>query len=147
MVELLLDQGADIALKDDMFDADAVGWAAESGKQEMVDFLLARGAPMDITRAAFFGRLDTVRALLEDDPSCIDLRGNYGTALHQAALQGHEEIVRFLLERGADTSVPNRHGDSVLTTVRKARKGIARPSLPEIHDRIEELLVAHGAVE
>jgi hypothetical protein len=31
--------------------------------------------------------------------------------------------------------------------VRKARKGLARPSLPEAEARIEELLMAHGAVE
>lgn len=147
LAELLLARGADLSVKDGLYDGDSLGWAAENGQAEMIDFLLERGAHLDLSRAAYFGRIDLVRSMLDADPAQIDAPGNYGTALHQAALHGFPEIVALLLERGADTAVPNRHGDSVLTMVRKARQGLARPSKLEAHPVIEEMLVRHGAAE
>ena len=147
LAELLLQHGARIDTKDGLYDADPLGWAAESKKEAMIDFLLERGAAADITRVAYFGRLEQVRRMLDEDPSQINLVGSYGTALHQAALHGYIEIVRLLLERGADLQIPNRHGDPVLTMVRKARQGLAHPSNLPAHAEIEELLVSHGAKE
>jgi ankyrin repeat protein len=144
---LLLDRGAGLETKDAMYDADPLGWATENHQSAMIDFLLERGATADISRIAYFGRLEQVRQMLDEDPMQINFVGNYGTALHQAALHGHTEIVRLLLERGADLQILNRHGDPVLTMVRKARQGLAHPSNLPAHAEIEELLVASGARE
>jgi peptide-methionine (S)-S-oxide reductase len=55
--------------------------------------------------AAQFGRVEMVRALLDagEDASRYNPVGAHGhsTPLHQAALAGHMEVVRLLVERGA----------------------------------------------
>lgn len=35
-------------------------------------------------------------------------------ALHCAAAKGHDKVVRLLVEKGADTSAPDRDGDTPL---------------------------------
>jgi ankyrin repeat protein len=55
--------------------------------------------------AAQLGHVDVVRLLLEagEDPNRYNPEGNHGhsTPLHQAALAGHEAVVRLLVDRGA----------------------------------------------
>ncbi len=58
-----------------------------------------------LTLATQFGHLEIVRMLLDstEDPSRYNPVGahSHSTPLHQAALAGHDEIVRLLVERGA----------------------------------------------
>jgi ankyrin repeat protein len=58
---------------------------------------------MDIFDAAQNGDLSQVVALIEGDPSLVRSVsvGGY-TPLHRAALNGHIEVMDFLLKRGAD---------------------------------------------
>jgi ankyrin repeat protein len=147
LIDLLLEAGAEIAVKDAMYDADPLGWAIENRKMETVNHLLARGAPIDFPRAARIERLDLLRSQYEADPSVLNMSVGYGTALHEAIVHGFTEIVRFLLEQGADTQVPNRDGDSALTLVQKAQKGLTKPSNLPSHSEIEALLLQHGARE
>jgi uncharacterized protein YegL len=63
----------------------------------------------------------TVRGLLEETPELVNVVGgaaNRWTALHQAAEQNNEEIVTYLLEKGADKTIATRNGytASVLTS-------------------------------
>jgi ankyrin repeat protein len=55
--------------------------------------------------AAQLGHVEIVRLLLEasEDPNRYNPEGNHGhsTPLHQAALAGHDAVVRLLVERGA----------------------------------------------
>lgn len=57
--------------------------------------------------AACAGDVERLRALLDKNPQLINERGGPGTrtALHDAAGQGQEAAVRFLLERGANPNI------------------------------------------
>ena len=73
----------------------------------------ARGVPYDqmpLHTAAFRGRVEDVKLLLERgaDPNAKDNAGR--TPLHFAAFRGHVEIVKLLLERGADPWIADNDG-------------------------------------
>jgi len=60
---------------------------------------------------AIWGDVDSANVLL-DEGALIDVPGEEGcTALHEATLQGHAEMVRLLLRRGADKKLKSNFGD------------------------------------
>jgi ankyrin repeat protein len=80
---------------------------------EVLDHLRARGAECDICTAAAIGDLARVKELLDRDPSLANRAAEYttyylgsGTPLKNAAARGHLEIVKLLLDRGADPNLP-----------------------------------------
>jgi len=80
---------------------------------EVLDHLRSRGAYVDINTAASIGDLDRVRELLDQDPSLANRTSEYvtyyvgsGAPLKNAAARGHIEVVKLLLERGADPNLP-----------------------------------------
>lgn len=81
--------------------------------QEVLDHLRTRGAYVDINTAASTGDLERVRELLDSDPSLANRVSEYvtyyigsGAPMRNAAARGHIEIVRLLLDRGADPNLP-----------------------------------------
>ncbi|PQE07005.1 ankyrin repeat protein [Rutstroemia sp. NJR-2017a BBW] len=67
--------------------------------------------------AASFGLADVVRIMLDSDKDIdIDQLGGraHATALHVACFRNHPEVVKILLERGADPNLPNNLGESPL---------------------------------
>jgi ankyrin repeat protein len=60
-----------------------------------------------VVAAAGRGDLESVRQLVDDNPAWIHTVGSHGrTMLWEAAYRGRLEVVRFLLERGADINLP-----------------------------------------
>jgi ankyrin repeat protein len=93
----------------------------------------------DLLRAAERGDVDVVRAVLDDYPDVINERGTLEghagrrTALHVGV--HHVEVVRTLLERGADPNIRDE-GDNAFPLHLAAERG----DLPMV-----KLLVEHGA--
>ena len=52
------------------------------GRRDIVEFLLEKGARIDIFCAAMMGQLDAVRAFLTLQPKLIDASGPHGFTLH-----------------------------------------------------------------
>jgi hypothetical protein len=58
-----------------------------------------------LIEAAKHGNAEEVRAVVQDHPELINQRDELGaTALHHAAFGGHRDVVRALVELGADVN-------------------------------------------
>jgi ankyrin repeat protein len=111
---------------------------------QVLAHLRSRGAYVDICTACHIGDLDRVRELLDADPSLANRVSEYvtyylgsGAPLKNAAANGHIEIVKLLLERGADPNLPEEgiapNGHALYSAVANR------------HYEIAKLLLEHGA--
>ncbi len=84
----------------------AIQAAAQVGNAPIAEYLLEKGAPLEICTAAMLGRRDEVERRLEEDPGSIDATGAHGIPLlTHAALSGNLELVQLVFRRGARTGV------------------------------------------
>lgn len=67
-----------------------LGAAAHTGRREIAEFLLARGARMDVFAAAMLGHLDLVRTHLAAVPDALTAAGPHGIPLLTHARMGGE---------------------------------------------------------
>jgi len=74
-----------------------LGAAAHTGRREIAEFLLARGARMDVFAAAMLGHLDLVRSHLAAMPSALTAPGPHGIPLLTHAKMGGE-VARAVLD-------------------------------------------------
>ena len=58
-----------------------LGAAAHMGRKDIAEYLLQRGARIDLFSAAMLGKLDVVQAVLADNPSVKDEPGPHGISL------------------------------------------------------------------
>ena len=83
--------------------AAALGFTKEFGG--MLSHAEARERHFALALASQFGHMEIVRTLLDagEDPNRYNPLGahSHSTPLHQAALSGHADLVRLLVERGA----------------------------------------------
>jgi RNA polymerase sigma factor (sigma-70 family) len=146
--------------------------------RDVLTHIRARGAYVDICTAAHIGDLERVSELLDEDQSLANLPSDYvtyyagsGTPLRNAAAGGHIEIVKLLLERGADPNLPEEHiaprGHALYSAVYNGHYEIAKLLLergaypnPEVEssadavfiaimngdERMIDLLASYGAV-
>ena len=95
-------------------------WACEYGRNEVVDFLLDQGVP-------------------------IQTQANTGqTALHWAIIGGHEDTVSLLLSHGAELEAKNIYGGTALG---QAQWSAAHAGSRIDYTHIIDLLKQHGAME
>jgi ankyrin repeat protein len=127
--------------------SDRERWLDAVNRTDRAEIERLRPEPLDLSPhevamlpyAASSGRIDTVRAML-DEGWPIDARGTWGgPALHQAIVGGHVELARLLIDRSADLLVRNNFGGDALGCVIYAyRNGMAEvdPLVEMISSRI-----------
>jgi ankyrin repeat protein len=100
LIEVLLAAGADIDRRS--------GWWAggfgvlDAAAPDLAPFLIERGATVDVNAASRLGMVETLAALLDEQPERVHARGGDGqTPLHVAA---NVEVAALLVDRGADVN-------------------------------------------
>jgi hypothetical protein len=69
----------------------------------------------EIHDAAKSGNVETVKALLKDNPNLVSSKDSYGAVpLHWAALNGHEDVAKLLLANNAAIDVRESNGQTPL---------------------------------
>jgi hypothetical protein len=79
----------------------ALGGASHMGSREVAEYLLSKGARMDVFCAAMLGRIEIVKAFLAADPNVVHLKGPHGIPLIRHAKAGKQDaIVELLIAHG-----------------------------------------------
>ena len=116
VAEALLDQDARLDVHEGELDSPLLA-AVHGGYGDIVDLLLNRGDDVNqrsgngdtpLARAAFFNNVQIVHILLQHGANSA------GTNLHWAAANGYEDVLRLLLENGADVNTRDADGRNAL---------------------------------
>jgi catechol 2,3-dioxygenase-like lactoylglutathione lyase family enzyme len=141
VVKRLVDAGADVDGEGDEHRLGVIGWATcfRHVRTKVAGHLLACGAKPTMFSAVSLNRADLVRKLVADDPGLLRIRKmsrfeHHRTPLHLAVLKNRPQMVKLLLELGADASAKDSRGYTPL--------GLARP---KTDPAIAATLVAAGA--
>ena len=79
----------------------AMGGAAHMGRKDIADFLLSKGARMDLFSYTFMGYKDFVKQQIEAFPSLLHSPGPHGfTLLHHAKVGDHQDLMDWIQEKG-----------------------------------------------
>ncbi|RYO03908.1 hypothetical protein AA0119_g4603 [Alternaria tenuissima] len=131
IVNILITNGADVNCEAGHFGT-ALQAAAYRGHEIIVDMLIANGADVKyhgnrtrftaliVAASKGYGGIVSKLVKADVDNRTLNVKGEHGTALDQAAGKGHEQIVEELLLAGAD------HGDTMEIAMREGQEGIVR---------------------
>ena len=93
----------------------AIQAAAQVGSAPVAEYLLEKGAPLEICTAAMLGRKEIVERMLDEDPSLIEARGAHGIPLMpHAAMSSSVALAKMLFERGATAGMSHALGNAVM---------------------------------
>jgi ankyrin repeat protein len=127
VVRYLLSKNPDLSFRA-YLGATPLHWACFSGSRAVVDLLTQSGADstardetwdctprsFGICVAANWGLAHLVRAQLDDDPCLANAMDGRTSPLHEAARNNRLEVVRLLLERGAEPQLQDDDGRTPL---------------------------------
>ncbi len=133
----LIEAGADTTMRDPTYNTPPVVHAMHNYQEAAIKLLMEH--PLDIFAAAALDRRDHVEAALTKDSELINARfrsvrtgpdsdyvNDWVTPLWFAAMNGRQEMVEYLLERGADPSVDDAEGKDIADHAERAgQDGIA----------------------
>ncbi|HET7710811.1 MAG TPA: ankyrin repeat domain-containing protein [Thermoanaerobaculia bacterium] len=95
-------------------DASALLLAVYTGKPQIGRLFAERGKKLTFHEACALGERETVRRMVEADPSLLHQYSSDGYApLGFATFFGHSDVDRFLLEQGAEVNAPARNPQRV----------------------------------
>ena len=155
-VKLLVDNGADINARENHMGATPLHFAVDKGPKEIVEFLILRGADINardkiggtalhhLVQADQKDSTDKIEFLLSKgaDINAKDIVGG-GTPLHYASLNGYINIVRFLIDKGADITCQGKDGVTALSLAEhEGHKDVAdllRKHMKEIRDLLSSI--------
>lgn len=126
VMKTLLQAGADPSLRDPDYFAPPIGFAEHAGHKDAVALL--DNQPMDIFTAASRENIGRVQTLLAEDPARLNQRfaevrpnraqpceNDWMTPLVYAVLNNRLEMLKYLLEQGADPSASDGQEQSLVT--------------------------------
>ncbi|MCY3741151.1 MAG: ankyrin repeat domain-containing protein [Candidatus Poribacteria bacterium] len=124
LVEVLLDAGADINAKSSWWAGGTSALQHAAGSMlayntELAEYLIERGATIDAHAAAGLDRVETLQALIHENPDVVNAPGCDGMSpLHFAATP---RIAELLLAHGADINLRDRdhYGTAAQWTMRR----------------------------
>src|SRR5690554_4909553 len=126
----LLHNNPSLAKQQTSHDISPLLLACYYNKLQIVKVLLKHIDKVDIYEAAAIGLLNEASEIIDADPSQLSSHSNHGfTALGMACHFGNEEIVRYLLLKGADpnqTSDNGYHVNPLYTAVSSNFEAIAK---------------------
>ena len=132
IVGLLVDAGADVIGAGDDHQLGVLGWATCLGRvrEDVAAYLLQAGAKLDIWSAIALGRAADVRGFVEHDRGLLGARMSRSehrrTPLHHAAALNRPDMVRLLVDLGADVGATDDAGATPLTV---AALGAGHPAI------------------
>lgn len=136
VAEVLLEFGADVNVRSQWW-AGSFG-VLDSANPELAEYLIQRGATVDIHAAARLGKIERVRELLEADPKLVHARGGDGQLpLHFAATV---EIAMLLLESGAEIDARDIDHESTAAQYMACTRQMYSWREPYRHDVVRYLL-------
>jgi ankyrin repeat protein len=114
MVKLLLELGADPALRDATYHSTPIGWAYHNQQRDVVDYLLTFATIIDAVRC---DGVERVAALLRQDPSLSNVKDDEGNPLASylhPEIARLEEMLGILVAHGVPLNTRNVDGTTLL---------------------------------
>lgn len=122
VIPVLLRHGADVRAREEKYHGTPAGWADYAGHTEARDLILQ--GHIDIIEAIQYDLADRIGPILDEDPAALNQPfREYGlfpwdaepwhTPLAYAVARGRADIVRLLLNRGADASLRSPEGKTL----------------------------------
>jgi ankyrin repeat protein len=135
-VERLLEEDANL-IRAAANGTSAILLAAYNGRRDVAQVFVESGAMLDIYEACALGSLERVREIVRDNPGAVNSFAPDGFfPLGLAAFFGHGEIVRLLLENGAQATPAARNAQRVTALHGAVARG---------DGDIVKMLLEHGA--
>lgn len=141
VVRRLADLGGEVIGHGDDHELEIIGWATcwdgtdDDAHRAVVDFLLSRGARHHIFSAVAQNLGDEVRRIVAANPPALSSRmsrnENHQTPLHFAVRHNRPQMVKLLIELGADPLIADGFGYT--TAIYATSPDIDRPIMEAVH--------------